>query len=198
MLDADLPIELTRPQSWPKRALPVKILAIDGRAGSGKSTLAEFLAREFSAEIIRTDDFASWDDPFQWWPLLIESVFDPIGRGSRTLSYPRSNWWAGHHPEPVVDQPVTEIMILEGVGALRREFRPYISFGIFVDTPEATCLQRGVARDAGMDGKPDAEIETIWRAWVAEENEYLARDNPKAVAHQIVDGGRPFPTLTRW
>jgi uridine kinase len=180
------------PETWPRRQLPVKFLAIDGHGGSGKSTLAGILSDRLNAEIVRTDDFASWDNPLNWSPLLIEYVFNPIRKGSKALSYPRSKWWADHHPEPVVDQPVTDIMILEGVTALRKELRPYISYGIFVDTPTELCLQRGLARDAGMDGKSDAEIDTMWRAWISDEDDYITRDNPKANANSVVDGSRPF------
>ena len=111
------------------------IYAITGPNGSGKSTLAELLANQYNAEIIHTDDFAGWDNPENWWPLVIERVFEPITNGATALSYPRSKWWETHNPVPVVDQPVTNIMILEGVTALRKEFRPYISLGIFVNTP---------------------------------------------------------------
>ncbi len=192
MHDANPPIDLMNPQSWPQRGMPIKVLAIDGHGGSGKSTLAEVLAKQLSAGIIRTDDFASWDNPLSWWPLLIEYVFEPIGEGAKTLSYPRSKWWGDHRPEPVLDQPVTEIMILEGVTSLRKEFRAYISYGIFVDTPKEICFQRGLARDAGMDGKTDAEIEAMWIDWIAQEDEYIAGDNPKAYADKVVDGSRPF------
>ncbi len=42
----------------------VKFIAVDGHGGSGKSGLAGYLAQKLHAEIIRTDDFASWDNPF--------------------------------------------------------------------------------------------------------------------------------------
>jgi hypothetical protein len=129
----------------------IKILAIDGHGGSGKSTLAKLLSTGIGAAVVHTDDFASWDNPKDWWPLLIDRVLDPISNGARSLSHPRSRWWPEHDPPPVVDQTVTNPMILEGVSALRREFRPYVSFGIFVRTPRDVCLERGVARDAAME-----------------------------------------------
>ncbi|HUD11586.1 MAG TPA: AAA family ATPase [Candidatus Saccharimonadia bacterium] len=180
------------PKYWPQRKLPVKFLAIDGHGGSGKSTLAEILAKELGAEVIHTDDFADWDNPIDWWPRVIECVFEPITRGSKTLNYPRSKWWVDHHPQPVVNQPVTPVMILEGVSALRREFRDYVSYGIFVDTPKGTCLQRVLARDAGMDGKTEAQIKAMWDDWIKDEDEYILRDNPKSHADKVVDGSRPF------
>lgn len=178
------------------KALPktgnTRFIAVDGHGGSGKSMLAAMLAKQFNAEIIHTDDFAGWDNPIDWWPLVIERVFEPIKRGDKLLNYPRSKWWATHQPESVVNQSVTPIMILEGVTALRQEFRPYISYGIFVDTPKAICLQRGFERDKGTDGKPDAEIKAMWEKWFADEEEYIARDNPRDFADLVVDGTKPF------
>lgn len=119
-------------------------------------------------------------------------MFEPIKSGATSLSYPRSKWWETHSPEPVVNQPVTDTMILEGVSALRKEFRPYISFGIFVDTPIQVCLQRGFERDRGKEGKSDEEIKLMWEDWNKKEDAYLARDNPKEFADLILDGTKPF------
>lgn len=169
-----------------------RFIAIDGHGGSGKSMLAEILAKQLNAEIIHTDDFAGWDNPENWWPLVIERVFEPIKNSTTTLNYPRSKWWETHNPEPVVNQPVTDIMILEGVSALRKEFRPYISLSIFVDTPLDTCLRRGFERDKGQDGKSDDEIKRMWQDWYEKEEVYMARDNPKEFADLVLNGTRPF------
>lgn len=172
--------------------IPIKVVAIDGHGGSGKSTLAKILATQLNAEIIQTDDFAGWDNPTDWWPLLIERVLDPIKNGAKTLSYPRSKWWETHNPEPVVDQPVTKIVIVEGVTSLRKEFRPYVSFGIFVDAPLEVCMQRGFERDKGQDGKSDEEIKHMWEQWYKKEEAYFNRDNPKEFADLVLDGTKPF------
>lgn len=178
--------------SSPAKVGKCRFIAIDGHGGSGKSTLAELLAKQFNAEIIHTDDFAGWDNPENWWPLLVERVLDPIKNGARTLNYPRSKWWETHQPEPVVDQPVTDIMILEGVSSLRKELRPYVSFGIFVDTPFDVCMRRGFERDKGQDGKSDEEIKRMWRDWYAKEEAYFDRDNPKEFAQLVLDGSKSF------
>lgn len=170
----------------------VRLVAIDGHGGSGKSTLAAILAKKLEAEIIHTDDFAGWENPRDWWPLIIERVFEPIEKGATTLNYPRSKWSQTHHPKPVVDQPVTKIMILEGVSALRKEFRPYISLGIFVDTPKEMCLKRGFERDKGQDGKSDEQIKQMWCEWSEEEDKYIASDEPIGFANIVLDGTKPF------
>lgn len=169
----------------------VFFIAVDGHGGSGKSTLATWLGQRLGAQVIRTDDFASWDNPLNWWPLVIERVFEPIKNGAKTLSYSRSKWWDNHHPEPVVDQPVTDIMILEGVSSSRKEFRDFVSLSIFVDASKEVCLQRGVERDTGTD-KSKEELTEIWNKWFEEEEEYITRDNPRNHADIVIDGTKPF------
>jgi uridine kinase len=170
----------------------IHFIAVDGHGGSGKSTLAKLLSEQLKAEIIHADDFASWDNPKNWWPLIIERVFDPIKNGATTLNYPRSKWWEVHMSEPVVNQPVTKIMILEGVSSLRKEFIPYISFGIFVDTPRDICLSRGFERDKGNDGKSDEEIRKMWDEWYRDEDKFYAQDNVKSRADIVIDGTKSF------
>jgi len=166
-------------------------IGVDGHGGSGKSTFAKYLSERLEAEIIHTDDFASWDNPVHWWPLVIERVFEPIQNGALTLSYPRSKWWEDHHPEPAVDEHVTEIMILEGVGALREEFRDYISMGFFVEAPRELCLERGIARDSNT-GKTTEELTKMWNEWFEKEEIYMKRDDPKAYADAVIDGTKPI------
>lgn len=106
----------------------VLYIGIDGHGGSGKSTLADLLSRELGAQVIRIDDFTGPDSGKYWHHELISRVFTPIRNGAKTLSYQPVKWWPEHHPEPVVDQPVTPIMILEGVRALSTELRPFMDF----------------------------------------------------------------------
>jgi len=50
------------------------------------------------------DDFASWDNPVNWWPSLTDSVLDSISHGARTLSYPRCQWSREEIRDPVREQ----------------------------------------------------------------------------------------------
>ncbi len=162
--------------------MPVKIVAIDGHGGAGKSTLAKQLAVALKdAEIVRTDDFASWDNPTDWWPEVIKRILEPIQNGAKTLSYQPTSWGPDHHPAKIENQPVKPIMILEGVGSARLELQPYLSYAIWVETPIDICLQRGLERD-GQDALPK------WQKWIDEEDQYIARDNPKTYANVIVSG----------
>ena len=176
--------------SRPPRAGSTKVIGIDGHGGSGKSTVASELSGRLGAGIVHTDDFASWENPKDWWPLLIEQIFEPLRSGARTLSYTRSQWWPGHEPEPVVNQPVTDVLIVEGVGSLRREFRRYLSVAILVVTPREVCMTRGISRDAAM-GARELVLET-WNRWFDDELGYMARDEPEKFADIVLDGTVPF------
>jgi len=170
-------------------------IGIDGHGGSGKSTLATYLSNMLNAEIIHTDDFASWDNPLDWWKLLEPRVFVPIKDGVKTLTYDRSQWW--ENPDqarvPVVDQLVTPVMILEGVSAIRKEFSEFISFGIFIDVPSELCIQRGVERDrADGSKKSREEIEKMWLDWSDGELEYFRKQDPRNRADIVINGVKSF------
>lgn len=169
----------------------VMFIAVDGHGGSGKSTLAKLLAQKIGAEIIHTDDFASWNNPLNWWPKIIKEVFDPIKHGVGSLSYQPTSWWENHHPEPIKNQPVTGVMILEGVSSSRKEFDDYISYRIFVDTPKEVCIERGLTRDTGT-GKSKEELTKIWEEWFRQEEVYMHNDDPRIKADLIIDGTKPF------
>jgi uridine kinase len=83
-------------------------------------------------------------------------------------------------------------VIIEGVSALRRAFRPYLAAGIWVSTDRRECLRRGLERD-GEHALDD------WMRWQSEEERYAALDDPQGAADLIVsgDGGEPWRGPTR-
>lgn len=165
----------------PPHGLQVKVVAVDGHGGAGKSALALALSEMLGAETIHTDDFASPENPVHWWPRLIEEALEPIARGALSISYVPSSWGPEHEPEPVRDQPVTPVMILEGVTAARREFRPYLAYAIWVDAPKDLCIARGVDRDGeAMRGQ--------WESWWCEEEAYIREHRPVDFADAVISG----------
>jgi len=50
-----------------------------------------------------------------------------------------------------------------------------------VETPEEVCLSRGLARDG-------AEMGEQWNDWFAEEDAYVARDDPRVYVDRVVPG----------
>lgn len=162
------------------------IIAIDGCGGSGKSTFAARLAKVLDCSIVHTDDFASWDNPLDWYPRMIEQVMEPL-RKNETGLYQRYDWdkrdlaeWHQIAPELFV--------IVEGVSSSRKEFRDFLTYRIYVETDRETRLQRGLERD-GMDALE------FWQGWMAQEDAYLQRDDPIQRA-DIVVAGDPKSVVT--
>lgn len=159
-------------------APPPRIVAVDGHGGAGKTTLAAHLARELGAPVLHTDDFASWDNPVDWWPNLIEQALEPLAAGRAARFTPSS--WDGEPKREAVVEPA-EFVILEGVSASREAFRPYLAFAIWVETPRELCLRRGLERDG-----PD--MQAHWEGWMAAEDAYIARERPQEHADAVLPG----------
>lgn len=161
------------------------IVAIDGPSGSGKSTFADVLLGRLaqlgqSAMLIRTDHFATWDDPASWWPELEVDVLAPFRR-SHDVAYRPRVWIDGSaRPGPVHTLPWAPLLILEGVTAARAEISDRIDRALWLDGPDAAeRLCRTVARD-GDDQR------ALLRAWQRFEDGWFAVDRTRERC-EIVD-----------
>ena len=162
----------------PKR-MAVKVIAVDGPGAAGKTVLAERLAVELGgAQIVHTDDFASWDNPLNWWPELIEQALEPLASGRPARYKPTS--WGGEEREQLVIQPA-EFVILEGVSSSREAFRPYLTYSIWIETPRDLRLERGLERDG-------EQARAQWEKWMAAEDEYIEREKPHEHADVVFPG----------
>lgn len=142
-----------------------RVIAIDGYGGPGKTTFATLLGNELGVKVIHTDDFASDDNPIDWWPEVIEKVLKPTKKDGFKKGY----------------------IILEGVSSLRKEFGQFVDFGIFVDTPIDVCRERMHNRE-----EVDENINVKFEKWLAAEIHYMKRDNPKKFADVLIDGTVDF------
>jgi uridine kinase len=181
--DRGLSVELTSVveairSSRAPAGMTTRVVAVDGHGGAGKSSLAEYLARELDAPIVHTDDFASWDNPINWWPDLIERVLRPLAAGEAARFTPTS--WGGPEKEPIVVEPGA-FVLLEGVTASRAAFRPYLAYSIWVESPRELRLRRGLLRD-GEAARAD------WERWIAEEDQYVARERAAEHADVVLRG----------
>ncbi|MCP2258050.1 AAA ATPase domain-containing protein [Streptoalloteichus tenebrarius] len=162
----------------PARLGAVRLVAVDGPSGSGKSRLADALVRELATRgvvvgLVRTDFFATWDDPVDWWPRLVEGVLTPLGRGERGR-YRRVVWRDGEpFPGPFVDVEVPDVLVVEGVSSARAEVAPLLSYSVWVEHPDpAARLERAVRRD-GESSRPHLV------AWQRFERGWFAADGAK-------------------
>ena len=165
----------------PPAGMRTRVVAVDGAGGAGKTTVADQLAGLLDAPVVHTDDFASWDEPLDWWPRLLAEVLEPLAANEPASFVP--NAWGGPPRERVVVEPC-EFLVLEGVSATRRAFRPYLTYAIWVETSRALRLRRGLERD-GEAALPQ------WEQWMAAEDRYVAEEAPHLRADAVLDGAGP-------
>jgi uridine kinase len=162
-----------------------RIVGVDGLGGSGKSTFVARLGLHLGGvPILRTDYFASWDEPLAWYPRLLSEALTPLaqGREARFRCYD----WERRALGPWIRIPPAPIVVLEGVSATRRSFAPFLAFRVWIDTARELRLARGVARDGeGM--------RVQWEAWMRDEDEYVLSEDPERSADLVVAGDPHIP-----
>lgn len=165
---------------------PVRLVGIDGCGGAGKTTFASRLAVALGgAPTIHTDDFASHDDPIEWWPRLLRDVVDPLLRGD-VASYVPYDWVNRRPASHVVTVEPAAVVLIEGVTAIRAAWRDRLAFRVWVDCPRDLRLARGIERDGEA-------LRQFWLDWMRAEDKYVERERPWAHADAIVDGSVAAP-----
>lgn len=169
----------------PARLGAVRLLAIDGPSGAGKSLLADAVVAELRGRgvgtaLVRTDHYATWDDPLGWWPRLDREVLAPLQQGGPAAYRPVE--WVDGGPrtgaEVVLHPP--RVLVLEGVSSARRAVADRLSLAVWVDGPGAAeRLERAVARD----GEP---IRRHLVCWQRVEDDWFRADGTRARAGLIV------------
>ena len=164
---------------------PVRIVAIDGPGGAGKSTFAGRLSRALGgARVIHTDDFASWDNQFDWADRLLSQVLEPLSAG-QAGRYQRYDWVARRFAE-WHDVAVAAALVIEGVGAARREFESFLAYRIWIDTPQELRLARGIERDGEA-------LRDFWMQWIDGENRHFAQDRTRERIDLVASGNPSAP-----
>jgi hypothetical protein len=161
------------------------VLAVDGRSSSGKTTLAGRLRDAVPGTVVvHTDDIAWAHSRFGWDDLLAGGVLRPV-RVGQAVHY-RPPRWDEHRRPGVIEVPVgTPLLIVEGVGAGRRETASLIDAVIWVQADEREIERRSRARLGKPGQAPD---EQHWLDWMSEEIPFLAADRPWERASLIACG----------
>ncbi|GAA5116279.1 uridine kinase family protein [Pseudonocardia adelaidensis] len=159
------------------------IAAVDGRGASGKTTLAGRIRAALpGTQVVHTDDIAWEHSRFGWDDLMIAGVLEPLHDGHDVHYQPPA--WAPHGRTGHIDASArAPLVIVEGVGASRRELSHLIDTAVWVQSDWPTAERRGLVRDGG-----DARALEGWRQWEAEELPFLAADRPWERASIIVAG----------
>ncbi|MFF8806395.1 uridine kinase family protein [Streptomyces omiyaensis] len=157
---------------------PVRLVAVDGHAGSGKSTLAGRLAAALGdAPVLRLDDLATHDEPFAWTDRMRAQVLEPLGHGATARYLPYD--WTLRRFGPARELPPAPVVLVEGVGAGRRELRPHLAWLLWMERAAGASWERGRHRD----GPDQAEF---WDGWVVAETRHFAEDPSRPFADTLV------------
>src|SRR3954452_20843011 len=166
---------------------PVRLVGIDGCGGAGKTTFAQRLtaAADNNWPVIHTDDFATHDEPLEWWPRMLAQVIDPVSRNQPATFHPYD--WVRRRPS---DQQTTvmpaDVVLIEGVGATRKAWRDRLARRIWIDTDSDLRLRRGLDRDGD-------ELADFWRDWRIAEDRYVADEQPQQHADLVIAGNPSEP-----
>jgi hypothetical protein len=166
------------------------VLAVDGRSSSGKTTLAARLADAVAGSaVVHTDDVAWQHSRFGWADLLNEGILIPARAGQPVMFRPPG--WDEHHREGAIWVPAgCPLLIIEGVGAARRESACLTDAAIWVQSDEREIERRSRARV----GKPgNAPTVGDWQAWMAEEAPFVADQRPWEHADVVICGTPEIP-----
>ena len=179
---ADSLIQLGLRRTGDDRAV---VLAVDGRSSSGKTTLATRLRDAVAGSVVvHTDDVAWRHSRFGWADLLMNGVLTPVREGQPVTFRPPA--WTEYRREGSIEVPAgCPVLIVEGVGAGRRESAHLIDALVWVQSDDGEAEHRSLARVGGLGGPPTVRH---WLEWMAEEVPFLAGQRPWERADLVVCG----------
>jgi hypothetical protein len=164
------------------------IVAIDGRSASGKTTLARRLqAAVAGASLVHTDDIAWWHSMFDWAAAMRTGVLEPLHRGA-DVSYQPPGWAARGRSGAVVVPARSTLVIIEGVGAGRRETADLVDAIVWVQTDLETSERRDQQRVRA--GETSAELV---ESWAREELPFVEAQRPWERSCATVAGAPELP-----
>ncbi|WP_299033901.1 hypothetical protein [uncultured Pseudokineococcus sp.] len=166
-----------------------RVVAVDGRGGGGKSTLAaQRHAAVPRSAVVHTDDVAWHHSSFDWEGLLARDVLEPLRRGE-AVRYRPPGWRARGRPGALVVPAGLDLVLVEGVGAGRRELAHLLDAVVRVQSDAAEAERRAIARDVAAGENGDAEEATAsWHEWLAQEIPFVAAQRTWERADVVVRG----------
>jgi uridine kinase len=161
----------------------VRIIGVDGPSGAGKSTLALSLASRLGAALIHIDDFVSWNNFSGWWDRFEDQVLSTLLSG-QDATYQQRDWAGDEFGDGLAGWRTVQwspVVVIEGVTCSRAEASNHLACRVWMETPAAERLRRGLERDG--DTHRD-----LWHRWMIEEDAFFERDNTRERADFVVSG----------
>lgn len=130
-------------------------------------------------QLLKLDDFyPGWDG--------LDAASALVPRILTELRWQAWDWAAdspGAWHELDGDRPI----VIEGIGSLSRASKPLVDYSMWVELDDAARKKRALDRDG------DAYA-PFWDRWARQELRFIAREKPRALADELVDG----TDISRW
>ena len=136
---------------------------------------------------MHTDDVAWWHSCFGWSELMIEGVLEPLRRGEAVAFRPPA-WDERNRPGAIEVTAGASVVIVEGVGAGRRETAHLVDAAIWVQCDLDIRERRDEARVAAGEVEAD-----VVERWMREEFPFVAGQRPWRRAFAVVAGTPQLP-----
>ncbi|GAB3256313.1 aminodeoxychorismate synthase component I [Arthrobacter pigmenti] len=159
------------------------IIAVDGRSGAGKTTLALELAANLrthhTVSLFHLEDiYPGWDGLQAGVEAYRQSILGALNRGT-TAHWQPWDWNAGRHGAEQV-LALSEIVVVEGVGAGSTAARPMVDVVIWCTATDRQRKERALARDGDL-------FAPFWDRWARQEAALLQHDDVTAAADLLVE-----------
>jgi hypothetical protein len=164
------------------------VIAIDGRSSNGKTSVSERIRAVVpDTAVVHTDDIAWHHSILGWADLLVDGVLRPV-RAGHSVSYRPPAWDLRGRQGAIEVASGTRLLVVEGVGASRREVTPFLDASIWVQSDLDVTLARDQVRVASGEASPG-----LYETWMAEEVPFQAEERPWERATVIVNGTPLMP-----
>ncbi|MGN8051403.1 ATP-binding protein [Curtobacterium sp. 22159] len=156
------------------------VVLVDGRSGTGKTTLGDALAERLGAQVVHLDDvYPGWDGLRAASDAVVTDVL-----GARS-GYRRWDWAASEPDGWTAVDPRLPVVV-EGCGALSRDSAPLATLRVWLEADDRTRWQRAIGRDGEVFARQ-------WERWAAQEEAFIAAEDPAALADLVVRTDRRHP-----
>ena len=164
------------------------LILIDGIAGSGKTTLAISLGDILKADIVSTDDVCWCADIINWDEEMLKGIIYPWLE-VKYVSYKPSGW-IKENRQGFIEVDAKKPLIIEGMGACRKEMREVASYSIWIDTESDIARSRLISRDlpAGVNGETIESIIKFADWWDSMMHPFLIKEEPWKYTNIIING----------
>jgi hypothetical protein len=143
--------------------------------------------------VVHTDDVAWHHSFFDWSELLADQVLEPLRRGE-AVRYRPPGWETKGRPGAVEVPAGLELVVVEGVGAGRRELTHLLDAVVWVQSDFAEAERQGIARDLAASTGGDIEgLTAFWHEWMEQEIPFVQVQRPWERAEVVVRGTTGTP-----